>query len=75
MDNKRLLAKLLKTHTSLGNHIHAGKYYRGMGNARTVDLVDRYNDLKDEAVTAGIWDEYCEITGTSRYADAYDFLA
>ena len=63
MNKKRLFAKLKKTERTLSNHVHGGPYYHGINNARTQDLVDRFNDLRAQAIDLRIWSQYCEQNG------------
>ena len=75
MNVKQLKARLNKTERTLSNHVHGGPYYHGINNARTQDLVDRFNELRDQAIEQGIWREWCAENGWAFESDAYDCLA
>lgn len=68
-----LAAKLRKTAQSLANHVARGNTAHG---SRSLDLIDRYNDLRAEAIKAGsTWEDYCKSKGFDPSHDAYDFFA
>ena len=67
-----LFDKIARCASSLSNHIARGNR---MGGYRSQTLVDRYNDLRSEAIHAGLWEGYCASKQASPEHDAYDFFA
>jgi len=69
---ERLLKKLNRTATSLTNHVGRGNM---LGGQRSQELVDRYHDLKAEALELNVWGDFCASRGYAADHDAYDFFA
>ena len=72
--NVQKITKLKKT---ISNHVYPknGGYNGSMNNARTTDLVDRYNDLVDLLKEEGTWKDYCSNVSSCESHDGYDLLA
>ena len=69
---KTTIEKLEKARRSLVNYVARG----GRNTCqRGYDLIDRYSDLRDDAMKEGVWKEYCERYDYSIFHDAYDFFA
>jgi len=71
MTNEQLMKWGLKT----GRSISSQAYRSGMNSNRTLDLIDRYTELKDEMVKRGIWQAYCNYNGFDTGHDSYDCAA
>lgn len=63
--------KLTKCAQSLENQVFGGTSYKGLNNARTLVLVDRFEALKYEATKSGVWAAWCEADGSHVDHDAY----
>lgn len=72
--NVQKITKLKKT---ISNHVYPknGGYNGSLNNARTTDLVDRYNDLVDLLKEEGTWEEYCTSVDWSTSHDGYDIIS
>jgi hypothetical protein len=68
---KSIIEQLEKTKKSLSAHLARGNRE---GGRRTVDLMDKYGDLRD-AATITEWAIYCTRNGLAISHDQYDFLA
>mgnify|MGYP001626628582 CR=1 FL=1 len=74
---KTNIHKITKLKKTISNHVYPknGGYNGSMNNARTMDLVDRYNDLVDLLKEEGTWEEYCLNVNSAICHDGYDLLA
>jgi len=68
MSDVQLLKWLKKTAKSLGNAYNAS-------DDRRYSLIDRYEDLMEEAKERDIWRKYCKENNCSVYHDGYDCMA
>lgn len=68
MTNDKICFWLDKTGKSLGNAVNSSEQ-------RKFDLIDRYEELKEEALKRNIWHSWCEKNCWSPSHDAYDCLA
>jgi len=72
MTNDQIIAKLDKTAKSLRSHVNRGNTPAGM---RSMELIDRYGDLRNKALATGVWAKHCESHSYDFNHDAYDFFA
>lgn len=49
--------------------------YNGGSQSRKYDLVDRFEELKEEACNRGIWEDYCEKVDADPLHDGWDLMA
>ena len=64
--------KMDKVHNSLSNHVARGNRNN---QTRSWDLMDRYNDTKEQMRDAGKWEAWCSKKGYCRSHDAGDSFA
>jgi hypothetical protein len=69
-----LLKKLTKCANSLHKHTQRGYTVNA---SRSLELIDRYNDLRAKAIDLGVWEDWCN--ASDRHADVthtgYDYFA
>jgi hypothetical protein len=72
MSDKQIIKWLDKTANSLTLFAHKGGY---PNSARGQDLRDRFDELKQEAIFRGVWDNWCKGRSYDTRADGIDFFA
>lgn len=68
MTTEKIVQWLGKTSISMSNAWNADQF-------RKCDLVDRFEELKEEAVERGFWVKWCNENFVSTEADGWDFFA
>lgn len=71
-EGERVIAQLERTAQSLANAVGRGAR---PGNYRAQSLMDKYDDLRSEAIHLGVWDEFCRRKGYSTQSTGMDFFA
>lgn len=74
MTKQTTLKQLHKCAKSLSNQVYRNGKYNGMGNARTANLVYKFEELRENASNE-VWEQFCNETGASLEHDAWDRLA
>ena len=68
MSNKQLINWLNKTAKSMAKAWKSSNY-------RKIDLVDRFEELSNEAKIRKVWTIWCDDNNCSKDADGWDFFA
>ena len=74
MNSEKIVAKLIKTQKSINAHVMRGNQITGQ---RSLELLDRYQDLREELRTQDIkaWKAFCDTTHADYQHDCYDLFA
>lgn len=68
----KLQSKLEKTMKSIDSHVARGGQIH---HARALELVDRYNDLKDKAKETDAWEKHCSKHDLDTSHKGHDFYS
>ena len=71
LSNDQIFNWLKKTSASCSSYARKNS----IGSQRSYDLIDRYNELREEAKERSIWRDYCDSIGFDYNHDACDFWA
>lgn len=71
LNAERTIHWLNKTIKTINNMPQVGS----MENGKALTLAGRYNELRERAIELGVWNKYCDETGSAPSHDGYDLFA